>query len=239
MGRRGRRRERVEPTEDWEHLALPCRWPEQLAYEEIRPLVLFGAAVGERAEEVAASERTLYRRMGRFEAKGMDSLFATQRAKRLTLPPATRRLVVDLKAEHPALGANEIAKICYVRFGRRPDYRTLRRWRLYGEEGLALAGKGAALWLQENTLTLEHGGEPLSRLEVELAAGTGELGRGVGSPTLFETSHAPPQLRLFARGALGEAGWLKAVRLEDYARRKPRGPQELQRAHFAYHGARG
>jgi len=41
MGGR-RRRGRVEPTEEWEQLALLCRWPEQLAYEEI----LFGASVG-------------------------------------------------------------------------------------------------------------------------------------------------------------------------------------------------
>ena len=31
MGRTTRRR-RVEPTDDWEQLALLCRWPEQLAY---------------------------------------------------------------------------------------------------------------------------------------------------------------------------------------------------------------
>ncbi len=28
------RRRRVEPTDDWEQLALLCRWPEQAAYEE-------------------------------------------------------------------------------------------------------------------------------------------------------------------------------------------------------------
>ncbi|MBA4117092.1 MAG: helix-turn-helix domain-containing protein, partial [Rubrobacter sp.] len=122
-----RRRRRVEPTDDWEQLALLCGWPEQLAYEQIRPLVLFGSSVAERAAEVGASERALYRKAGRFEAEGVDVLFATGRAKRSTLPPSVRRLVVDLKAEYPALGATEIAKICYVRFGRRPDYRTVGR----------------------------------------------------------------------------------------------------------------
>jgi len=34
---------------------------------------------------------------------------------------------VDLKAKHPPLNDDEIATICYVRFGRRPDYRTVRR----------------------------------------------------------------------------------------------------------------
>jgi len=48
----GTKRRRVAPTDEWEQLALLCRWPEQLAYEEIRPLVLFGSWVAERAEEV-------------------------------------------------------------------------------------------------------------------------------------------------------------------------------------------
>ncbi len=43
------RRSRVEPTEGWEQLVLLRRWPDPLAYEEIRPLTLFGASVPERA----------------------------------------------------------------------------------------------------------------------------------------------------------------------------------------------
>jgi hypothetical protein len=69
-----RRRTRVEPTEEWEQLALLCSWPEQLAYEEIRPLTLFGASVAERAGETGTAERTLYRRVGRFEAEAMLSV---------------------------------------------------------------------------------------------------------------------------------------------------------------------
>ena len=69
-----RHRTRVEPTEEWEQLALLCRWPEQLAYEEIRPLTLFGASVAERAGETGTAERTLYRRVGRFEAEAMLSV---------------------------------------------------------------------------------------------------------------------------------------------------------------------
>jgi hypothetical protein len=68
--------------------------------------------------------------------------------------------------------------------------------RLYGEE--ALAGKEADLWLLENTLTLEHAGEPLSAYEVAHdAAGSPDDARGrsgrlaaVSKPTLFETSYA-------------------------------------------------
>ena len=136
MGGTRRRGRRVEPTDEWEQLRLLCGWPEQLAYEEIRPLVLFGSSVAERAGEVDASERSLYRRVSRFGSEGMDSLFATERAKRRTLPPSAGRLVVDLKAEHPGLNPNEIARICYVRFGRRPDYRTVGR--VLAEEPLPL-----------------------------------------------------------------------------------------------------
>ena len=43
------------------------------------------------------------------------------------------------------------------------------------------------------------------------------------------------QLRLFdlAEG-LGDDGWLKALRLEDYAPRRPRRPRMLQQVLFAY-----
>ena len=124
MGRTQRRR-RVEPTDDWEQLALLCLWPEQRAYEEIRPLTLFGNSVAQRAAETGTPERTLYRKVGRFEEEGMESLFATETARRRRLPPAMRRLILDLKAEHPGFNPNEIANVCYVRFGRRPDRKTV------------------------------------------------------------------------------------------------------------------
>src|SRR5215217_486246 len=117
MGRR-RRRRRIEPTDDWEQIQLLCRWPEQVTYEEIRPLVLFGDSVAERARVTGSAERTLYRKVSCFESEGMDSLFAIERARRLALPPAMRRFIVELKAEHPPMRPNEIATVCYVRFGR-------------------------------------------------------------------------------------------------------------------------
>ncbi len=55
-GRRKRRR-RVEPTDDWKQLKLLFGWPEQVRYEELRPLVLFGSSVAERAIEIEAVER--------------------------------------------------------------------------------------------------------------------------------------------------------------------------------------
>jgi transposase len=123
-----RHRRRVEPTDEWGQLELLCGWPEQREYELIRPLVLFGSPASERARETgAASERTLQRRAAAFEAEGMEGLFASEAARRRRLPPSMRRLIVDLKAEHPGLNPNEIAAICYARFGRRPARKTVKR----------------------------------------------------------------------------------------------------------------
>ena len=121
-------------------------------------------------------------------------------------------------------------------------YATLMRWRLYGEE--ALAGKEAQLWLLEKTLTVEHAGRPLSSYEVDYDPGGGRGGAGrllrVGRPTLFETPFAPGQMRLFGLAeALGDDGWLRALRLEDYAARRARRPGMLQQALFPYHEAWG
>src|SRR5215211_5148806 len=92
-------------------------------------MVLFGSPASQSAKETgAASERSLQRRAARFEAEGMESLFGSEAAKkRKRLPPSMRRLIVDLKAEHPALNPNEIARVCYVRFGRRPARKTVKR----------------------------------------------------------------------------------------------------------------
>lgn len=116
-------------------------------------------------------------------------------------------------------------------------YVTLMRWRLYGEEGLA--GKDAEVWFLEKTLTVEHAGEPLSAYEVDhdSAGGRGGSGRllAVGKPILFETPFAPGQMRLFGLSeALGQDGWLKMLRLEDYAPRTTRRPDMLQQVLFSY-----
>jgi len=113
-------------------------------------------------------------------------------------------------------------------------YATFRRWRLYGDEGFA--GSEAAIWLQEKSLTLEHAGEPLSRYEVEQHAAGSRAGRllAVRHPVLFESSRVLPQPRLFQLDALGEGGWLKALKLEEYAPRRPRGSLALQQMLFSY-----
>ena len=123
-----RKRSRTEPTDDWTRLQLRLAWPEQVTYELIRPVVLFGASPAERARQTGVSERTIYRKAGRFDAAGMASLFAPARPPAArALPPVMRRAVVELKAEHPPLRPHELAKICYVRFGRRPSPHTVKR----------------------------------------------------------------------------------------------------------------
>lgn len=116
-------------------------------------------------------------------------------------------------------------------------YATLMRWRIYAEEGLA--GKEADLWLLEKTLTVEYAGEPLSAYEVDHDPAGGRGGSGgllaFGEPILFETPFAPGQMRLFGLAEdLGEGGWLKALRLEDYAPRTARRPDLLQQVLFSY-----
>lgn len=123
-----------------------------------------------------------------------------------------------------------------TRFLRKLDslgYATFMRWRLYGEE--FLAGSEAALWLQEKSLMLEHAGETLSRYEVQMLPGSGKL-RDVRKPTLFETSlrRGRAQERLFGLEEVLGDGWIKALKLEDYAARQSRRPQALQDALFPY-----
>jgi transposase len=123
-----------------------------------------------------------------------------------------------------------------TRFTRTLDasgYARLMRWRIYAEEGLAR--REVALWLGTESLVVEFAGDTLARYAVEHSAQTNRL-REVRSPQLFETVHRqiPTQPRLFELLTLGESGWLKAVRLKDYALRKPRRPQSLQQVLFAY-----
>lgn len=69
MGR-GKRQRRDEPTDEWEQAKLLRGWPERLAYEEIRPLVLFVGSVAERARETGAAERTRDRTVSSIGAEG-------------------------------------------------------------------------------------------------------------------------------------------------------------------------
>ena len=123
-------RARIEPTNDWGQLELLLTFPEQVAYERIRPPVIFGASVAERSRQTGTPQSTLRRKIAAFEKDGMRSLFESERVEphgAAWLDPEVRRLILDLKADHPPMRNNEIATICYVRFGRRPHGRTVER----------------------------------------------------------------------------------------------------------------
>jgi hypothetical protein len=123
------RRRRVESTDDWEQLKLLSKWPEQAEYEFIRPIVLSGGSAAERAAETgAASERTLQRKIARFEVEGMESLFGSEPKRHRRLPPSTRRLIVDLKAEYPSFNLNEVSAIATRAFGTGASTARRRRW---------------------------------------------------------------------------------------------------------------
>jgi hypothetical protein len=86
-------RQPITPTEEWRRIAALAAWPEQRAYEELRPVVLFGRPVAERAGETGTAERTLYRRVARFDAAGLASLFPPPKVeKHRRLPERIRRL---------------------------------------------------------------------------------------------------------------------------------------------------
>ncbi len=59
-----RKRKQREHTEDWQTIQQYTLWPEQEAYELLRPLVLFGDPAGKRAQETGAAESTLDRMDG-------------------------------------------------------------------------------------------------------------------------------------------------------------------------------
>ncbi len=85
------KRRAVAPTDDWAQLRLLAAWPEQVTYELIRPVVLFGRSAAERARETGTPERTLYRQADRFDQLGMAGLFApTKVEKHRRIPPEIR-----------------------------------------------------------------------------------------------------------------------------------------------------
>ena len=113
-----------------------------------------------------------------------------------------------------------------VRFERRLDrvgYARFRRWRLYGERGLAR--QPAALWLSSDYLTIEFADEPLAQYVVHLGTRPRELQR-VAVLRLFETRHRSPQPFLWE---LGPEEWLAVIRLPDPGATLPPPPAPLSR----------
>src|SRR5437588_562886 len=125
------KRQHIEPTDDWQQLQLLLTWPEQILYELIRPVVLFGRSAAERAKETNTPARTIHRKADRFDAYEMASLFADfhppKDTDRRSLPPHLRQLIVDRKTEHPAFTPHWLATPSYIASGRRPSSHTVKR----------------------------------------------------------------------------------------------------------------
>jgi len=122
------RRSRIERTDDWPTLQLRFAWPEQRAYELLRPGVLFGRSPAERARQTGIAVRTIYRKASRFDADGMPGPEpAVPQEDRRALPGAIREAIRALKAENRGFRPNELATICYARFGRPPNPPAVRR----------------------------------------------------------------------------------------------------------------
>jgi transposase len=122
------RRERVPPSEEWAELEPRLQWPEQVKYELIRPPILHDMSVAERSRQTGASESKLRRRITSFESHGMRGLLEPEQVEEHSqLDPEVRGLIVNLNSEYPPMRPNEIGTICYVRTGRRPHDRTIRR----------------------------------------------------------------------------------------------------------------
>src|SRR5215475_13633789 len=130
-GMPGPKRNRRERTDEWANIRQWTLWPEQELYEQIRPLVLFHETAGERAKAIDVPQRTLSRKADAFEQSGMAALFPSgeaggERATPKTLPEEVRQLIVDLHVELPTMSWREIAEICYIQTGRRPDHKSVK-----------------------------------------------------------------------------------------------------------------
>ena len=125
------KRPRREPTQDWDQIQCYVAWPEQEAYEILRPITLFGETAAERAATTGVAERTLARKADLFDATGMASLFeqktAPAPADRRQVPADIRQRVLRLKAEYPAFRPREIAAICRRRDDCRIHHNTVQR----------------------------------------------------------------------------------------------------------------
>jgi putative transposase len=113
----------------------------------------------------------------------------------------------------------ELDRLFRLRSDRRVDqagYVRFRRWRVYGEQGLA--GEKAAVWLFGETLTLEFAEEALAQYRVEFAPDD-EHFRAITEPRLFAHRFTSRQPKLWE---LGDGEWLKVLRLPDYQARGKR-----------------
>ena len=126
----GRTRKKRAVSPEWENLQAQLLWPDQVAYEEIRPIVVLSQPVKERAEQLGVSTRTLSRKVQLFVQHGIPGLIPNDRRRtgdQRLLPQALREHILQLKAEYPKFSSREIASICEVKFDRKVDHHTVER----------------------------------------------------------------------------------------------------------------
>lgn len=236
------KRPRRAPTEDLEQLQLFVGWPEQERYELLRPIVLFGQTAEERGRASGVSERTLDRRAERFDAAGMaDYHYAraeTWGAMRAVhdrffadynLQPhwAHRQRPDGKRSPKEVLGwvhgvwcdDAELDRLFRLRAERVFDqggYLRYKRWRIYGERGLA--GRRGAIWLFGEVLTVAYDDNTLAQYRVRYASDTRRI-RDLTEARLFENRFPSPQPFLWE---FGDVEWHLVERLPAYrARHKP------------------
>jgi putative transposase len=126
----GRRKKASTTSTAWQELEAQCLWDEQIAYEIVRPVLLFDQSVAARAAEVGIAPKTVQRTMRQFVQFGIPGLVPTtgHRADdKRHLPLEVRQHILFLKAEYPPLSVYEIATICDLKFGRGSNYRAVQR----------------------------------------------------------------------------------------------------------------
>jgi transposase len=130
MGRKRGQRQQRPPSLEWLTFQLELIHPEQVAYEEVRPVVALHQDIKSRAAEIGVSPRTLSRRVEQFIQHGIPGLVPTSVRRpddgRL-LPQEIREHLLRLKAEYPAFTPREIASILEVRFARKVSHHTVER----------------------------------------------------------------------------------------------------------------
>lgn len=128
--RRPKAAQATKASPAWMELQERLIWPEQIAYEEIRPVVAFDQPIKERAAEVGVSPKTLARHVEQFIQYGLPGL--TPNAVRRTddqrlLPSVVRDYILQLKAEYSPFSPREIVAIIDIKFDRRVDHHTVER----------------------------------------------------------------------------------------------------------------
>jgi transposase len=124
------RRAKRTPSPEWTTLQARLIWPEQIAYEEVRPVVAFNQPIKERAEELGVSAKTLSRKIEQFVQHGIPGLVsstARRMSDRRLVPQSIRDYILQLKAEYAAFSSREIASIVEVQFDRAIDHHTVER----------------------------------------------------------------------------------------------------------------